>query len=156
VTVDATLTDEERKAVDAAATFADHDGSLMKEQIATLRGLLERMSGTGDCPAQDNTATQDNSQFAKRESDSPQAIAECDATPPAHPTPDECSVPPEWTSKPYWVDPPAGNRYGFPRLYDPATDGDMTAWMIANGYPERLANQGLACTFTACTEDGEK
>jgi hypothetical protein len=32
----------------------------------------------------------------------------------------------------------------------------MRAWMIANGYPERLANQGLACTFTACTEDGEK
>lgn len=41
----ARLTDPERVAVDAAATFADHDGSLMKEQIATLRGLLERMSG---------------------------------------------------------------------------------------------------------------
>jgi hypothetical protein len=37
-----TLTDAERKAVKAAATFADEDGWLMKEQIATLRGLLER------------------------------------------------------------------------------------------------------------------
>jgi hypothetical protein len=38
-------------------------------------------------------------------------------------------------------------------MYDPAADGDMTAWMIRHGYPERLAQQGLACTFTACTED---
>jgi hypothetical protein len=163
----ARLTDAEREAVAVAAVAcaschgfagdpripAVYNGS---EVAATLRGLLTRMSGGRDYPAPDNTATQDNSQFAKRESDSPQAIAECDATPPAHPTPAECSVPPEWTSKPYWVDPPAGHRYGFPRLYDPATDGDMTAWMIANGYPERLANQGLPCTFTAQTEDGGK
>ena len=38
-----TLTDEEREAVERAATFADEDGWLMKEQIATLRGLLKRM-----------------------------------------------------------------------------------------------------------------
>jgi hypothetical protein len=62
-------------------------------------------------------------------------------------------VPTQWTSRPYWVDPPSGWRYGFPRLYDPATDGDMVEWMIANGYPETLARQGLACTFTAQTED---
>jgi hypothetical protein len=158
------LTDAEREAIElvaeaysgkAADAYAHNEDDQHYSQIAaTLRGLLERMSGTGDCPAQDNTATQDNSQFAKRESDSPQAIAECDATPPADSTADECSVPAEWTSKPYWVDPPSGWRYGFPRLYDPAADGDMTAWMIANGYPERLANQGLACTFTAQEEDG--
>ena len=76
-------------------------------------------------------------------------------TPHPHATPSECTVPPEWTSRPYWVDPPSGHRYGFPRLYDPQADGDMTEWMIANGYPERLARQGLACTFTAATEDGE-
>ena len=69
-------------------------------------------------------------------------------------TPSQGSVPPEWTSRPYWVDPPEGWRYGFPRLYDPASDGDMTDWLIANGYPERLARQGLACAFTAATEDG--
>ena len=77
-------------------------------------------------------------------------------TPQTQPTPGECTVLPEWTSKPYWVDPPSGHRYGFPRLYDPASDGDMTEWMIRNGYPERLARQGLPCTFTAMTEDGEK
>jgi hypothetical protein len=37
------LTDAEREAVEAAAAFADDDGWLMKEHIATLRGLLERM-----------------------------------------------------------------------------------------------------------------
>lgn len=57
--------------------------------------------------------------------------------------------PAEWTSRACWVDPPSGWRYGFPRLYDPATDGDMTEWMIANGYPEQLARQGVVCTFTA-------
>ena len=78
------------------------------------------------------------------------------ATPNPHATPAECTVPPEWTSRPYYVDPPSGWMYGFPRLYDPAKDGDMRAWMIATGYPEHLANQGLPCTFTAMTEDGEK
>jgi hypothetical protein len=65
-------------------------------------------------------------------------------------------VPPQWTSRPYYVDPPGGWRYGFPKLYDPAKDGDMVEWMIANGYPETLARQGLACTFRAQTEGGEK
>ena len=77
-------------------------------------------------------------------------------TPAPSSTPAECTVPPEWLSRPYWVDPPSGHRYGFPRLYDPASDGDMTEWMIANGYPEKLARQGLPCTFTACTDNGEK
>ena len=86
------------------------------------------------------------------ESDRPQPI-EC--TPEPLSTPGEGTVLPEWTSKPYWVDPPEGWRYGFPRLYDPAAEGDMTEWMIRNGYPERLARQGLPCTFTACTESGE-
>ena len=72
-----------------------------------------------------------------------------DNTPARHTTPTECTVPPEWTSRPFYVDPPSGWAYGFPRLYDPAKDGDMVAWMIANGYPEKLARQGLACTFTA-------
>ena len=125
------LTDAERQAVKAAATFADEDGWLMKEQIAALRGLLERMSGDAALSG----------------------VGQSTSTPNPHATPAECTVPPQWTSRPYWVDPPSGWRYGFPRLYDPAADGDMTAWMIANGYPERLANQGLACTFTAQEED---
>jgi hypothetical protein len=67
----------------------------------------------------------------------------------------EPAIPPAWLARPYYVDPPEGWRWGFPRLYDPATDGDMRAWMVANGYPQRLADQGLPCTFTACTETGE-
>ena len=82
--------------------------------------------------------------------DTPEAVD----TPEPVATPDECSVPADWTSRPYWVDPPEGWRWGFPKLYDPAKDGDMRAWMVANGYPERLAQQDLPCTFTACTEDG--
>jgi hypothetical protein len=150
------LTDEEREAIELVAeaysdkvadAYAHNEDDQHYSQIAaTLRGLLARMSGNGDCLAPDNATIRDNS-------DRSQPIAKCDATPPAHATPAECSVPPDWTSRPYWVDPPSGHRYGFPRLYDPAKDGDMRQWMIANGYPERLANQGLACTFTACTED---
>lgn len=74
---------------------------------------------------------------------------ELERTPARNGTPTECTVPPEWTSRPFYVDPPSGWAYGFPRLYDPATDGDMVEWMIRNGYPERLARQGLPCTFTA-------
>lgn len=85
--------------------------------------------------------------------DWPEAI---EHTPQSQSTPAECTLPPEWTSRPYWVDPPSGWAYGFPRLYDPAKDGDMTEWMIAHGYPEKLARQGLLCTFTACTDNGEK
>lgn len=64
----------------------------------------------------------------------------------------EPAIPPAWLARPYWVDPPEGWRWGFPRLYDPAKDGDMTEWLIRQGYPERLARQELACTFTAATE----
>jgi hypothetical protein len=83
--------------------------------------------------------------------DRPEAIAAGDTA-----TPPEPAIPPAWLSRPYWVDPAGGHRYGFPRLYDPATDGDMTAWLIASGYPESLAMQELACTFTACTQTVEK
>jgi hypothetical protein len=83
--------------------------------------------------------------------DRPEAIAAGDTA-----TPPEPAIPPAWLSRPYWVDPAGGHRYGFPRLYDPATDGDMTAWLIRQGYPESLAMQELACTFTACTDSGGK
>lgn len=55
---------------------------------------------------------------------------------------------PAWMQQPYWVDPPSGWQYGFPRLYDPEKDGNITEWLIANGYPKKLAEQGLPCTFT--------
>jgi hypothetical protein len=135
-----TLTDEEREAISRvydllcdrarelqSATRLDEARPLI-QWAKTLQGLWERLSP-----------------------DRPEAIAGGDTA-----TPPEPAIPPAWLSRPYWVDPAGGHRYGFPRLYDPATDGDMTAWLIASGYPESLAMQELACTFTACTDSGEK
>ena len=121
------LTDEEREAIREAC---DEGRWYPKDyhHIDTLRGLLKRLSP-----------------------DRPEAIAAGDTA-----TPPEPAIPPAWLSRPYWVDPAGGHKYGFPRLYDPATDGDMTAWLIRQGYPESLAMQELACTFTACTDSGEK
>jgi hypothetical protein len=121
------LTDEERAAVEAAIAYMAPVGNYDSRVQATLRGLLERCA----C-----------------DSDRSQPIA----TPGPPCTPAECTMPPEWMSRPYWVDPPSGHRYGFPRLYDPSKDGDMTQWMVANGYPQHLADQHLPCTFTACTD----
>ena len=36
-----------------------------------------------------------------------------------------------------YIDPPAGWKYGFPKIYDKTVDGDCTAWMLKNGYPQR-------------------
>jgi hypothetical protein len=121
------LTDEERGAVEAAIAYMAPVGNYDSRVQDTLRGLLERCA----C-----------------DSDRSQPIA----TPGPPCTPAECTMPPEWMSRPYWVDPPSGHRYGFPRLYDPSQDGDMTQWMVANGYPQHLADQHLPCTFTACTD----
>ncbi|MBM4013023.1 MAG: hypothetical protein FJ286_16940 [Planctomycetes bacterium] len=116
------LTDAEREAIRrAAAAWAFTRVGLPEGGVsATLRNLLKRLS--------------------------PQPYQEPDEK---RGVSDTRSPPPEWMTRPYWVDPPQGWRYGFPRLYDPAKDGDMTAWLIAHGYPEHLANKGLACTFTA-------
>lgn len=81
--------------------------------------------------------------FSKR------AASEAVPQPSAHPA----LLRPDWMGKPYWVDPPSGWRYGFPKLYDPAKDGPMREWMVANGYPKALADKGLNCTFTAATEE---
>lgn len=62
---------------------------------------------------------------------------------------------PAWMGQPYWVDPPSGWRYGFPKLYDPEKDGPVTEWLIRNGYPETLARQGLPCTMTSHDPDTE-
>lgn len=153
----------------------DHctDPVLLAAEVRRLRAVI---AAGGDCPEADKAADRDNSDkcdatppanaFEARDLDHDwreylrrrpavaffSGVGFSHPTPNTHPTPDECSVPPEWTSRPYWVDPPSGHRYGFPRLYDPATDGDMRAWMIANGYPKKLAKLGLPCTFTAQTE----
>ena len=42
------------------------------------------------------------------------------------------------SSKLVWVDPPSGWQYGFPKLYTREVDGDMSEWMVQQGYPEEL------------------
>jgi hypothetical protein len=59
---------------------------------------------------------------------------------------------PAWMGQPYWVDPPQGWRYGFPKLYDPSKDGPMREWLVKSGYPKALADKGMPCTFTEHTE----
>jgi hypothetical protein len=34
-----------------------------------------------------------------------------------------------------WVDPPEGWKYGFPAIYDPEKDGQMSDWIVRKGYP---------------------
>ena len=34
-----------------------------------------------------------------------------------------------------WVDPPEGWKYGFPAIYDPNTDGQLSDWVVRKGYP---------------------
>lgn len=142
------LTDAERDAIAVAAKACSSCNGFANdptipavykgyEVAETLRGLLDRLEpiaagdndrpqpiGTSDCPVPDNAPEQDT-------------------------TPAQGSVPPEWMNRPYLVDPPQGWRYGFPKLYDPASDGDMAAWMVKHGYPQKLADKGFNCTFTA-------
>ena len=34
-----------------------------------------------------------------------------------------------------WVDPPEGWKYGFPAIFDPDTDGQLSEWIVKKGYP---------------------
>jgi len=34
-----------------------------------------------------------------------------------------------------WVDPPEGWKFGFPAIYDPDTDGQLSDWIVRKGYP---------------------
>lgn len=120
------LTDAEREAVEQAVAFYQGSGW----SASTLRGLLERLSSSPSISGTGKSGETANEP--------------------------EPAIPPAWLGRPYYVDPPEGWRWGFPKLYDPATDGDMRAWMIRSGYPERLARQDLPCTFTEWTDSGEK
>ena len=43
----------------------------------------------------------------------------------------------------YWLDPPSGWMYGFPKLWNPNTDPDIETWLLKNGYPESQVEFGL-------------
>lgn len=155
------LTDAEREAIEAAAELRLTIGVGRQE---VLRGLLDRLSGsppfsgTGKSGESGNAPEPDRLQAI--------AIATDNAANPAESVGDSAAdagtsvqtgIPPEWLSRPYYVDPPEGWRWGFPKLYDPASDGNMREWMVKNGYPKRLASLGLPCTFTAATvSDGSR
>ena len=34
-----------------------------------------------------------------------------------------------------WVDPPEGWKFGFPAIYDPDADGQLSDWIVRKGYP---------------------
>lgn len=92
------LTDAEREAVALMADIANdprgvavHHGC---DVAATLRGLLQRLSGNGDCPAADNAAGQDNALRLLAELDEELGLRR---TPNPHATPGEGSVPPQRT-----------------------------------------------------------
>jgi hypothetical protein len=40
-----------------------------------------------------------------------------------------------------WVDPPEGWKFGFPAIYDPATDGQMRDWILSKGYPKQIIQE---------------
>lgn len=39
--------------------------------------------------------------------------------------------------KKLYIDPPSGWKYGFPKIYNPATDGKVMDWLVENGYPQK-------------------
>jgi hypothetical protein len=40
-----------------------------------------------------------------------------------------------------WVDPPEGWKFGFPAIYNPDTDGQMSDWIISKGYPIQIIKE---------------
>jgi len=56
------------------------------------------------------------------------------------------------TAPPMCVDPPEGWKYGFPKIYDEAKDGELHTWLIKNGYPKEMVEalgDEVCCRFWA-------
>lgn len=138
------------------------DPDLLAAEVRRLQAVIDAMPHTAEAPPEPAFSSAGKSAETGNapEPDRLQPIATDNAANPAESVGDsaadagtsvETGIPPEWLSRPYYVDPPEGWRYGFPRLYDPQSDGTMREWMIRNGYPKKLAKLGLPCTFTAVT-----
>jgi hypothetical protein len=44
----------------------------------------------------------------------------------------------------YWVDPPLGYLYGFPKLlslYEIGSEDTMKKWLVQNGYPQEVIDK---------------
>jgi len=37
----------------------------------------------------------------------------------------------------YWIDPPSGWRYGFPKIYDSDCGINLMEWLVEEGYPQK-------------------
>ena len=37
----------------------------------------------------------------------------------------------------YWVDPPSGWRYGFPKVWDSELHPNVAEWLLRSGYPAK-------------------
>lgn len=53
-----------------------------------------------------------------------------------------------------WVDPPSGWRYGFPKQWD--GKGNMTDWLVQNGYPKREIDRMGDFFFCRSWQDAEE
>ena len=40
-----------------------------------------------------------------------------------------------------WADPPAGWRYGFPKVYEGNKYPDLNKWLVDNGYPQDIIDR---------------
>ncbi len=47
------------------------------------------------------------------------------------------------TDKLLVIDPPSGWKYGFPRPFDKRDDQTLGEWLVENGYPQSLIDQGM-------------
>ena len=47
------------------------------------------------------------------------------------------------------IDPPEGWKYGFPKTFDIKYNQNIKQWLLENGYPQHLIDQGMAkhCRF---------
>lgn len=55
--------------------------------------------------------------------------------------------------KALWVDPPSGWMYGFPKIFRPNTDGNLTDWLVKNGYPKENISKEMHFRFWDANED---
>lgn len=42
------------------------------------------------------------------------------------------------------IDPPRGSAYGFPKALTKKSDQTLEAWLVENGYPQSMIDQGMA------------
>lgn len=55
-----------------------------------------------------------------------------------------------------WIDPPSGWKYGFPKIYDGIKDGDLSEWLVAQGYPQSEIDALGEYFFIRCWEPTEE